>query len=324
MRLRPPRHQRRIKPESQLRAGDHHVALVELDAGECAEVAAQDDGQHAKQRDRDAGELGQGQPDPEQHQRPHRHEQRSRGLDQQRIQRLGVLQPPIGQRVVDGKSGRRQQHHQWKPCPQRRPVLLQMRPGKRQQHQEGADPADAGQRHRRHMAGDIAREHDIAGPEQRGQAQEQIGLVTEPSDRVGGRRCGRGNCHLLQSRVVPEFRRATSPASAMLQCRNQSGRGAGDGRGSVEYRWAEGAGAPGAGRDGEPDAVSCPLARRRRLGLGRLFALQRPDGADDQGARRHPAVDRRRQGGRARASRTAINGTIWRWCIIPRSPPSST
>ena len=73
----------------------------------------------------------------------------------------------------------------------------------------------------------------------------------------------------------------------------------------------------GAGRDGEPDAVSRALARRRRIGLGRLFALQRAHRADDQGARRHAAMDRRRQGGRARRARTAISGIIWRWCIIP-------
>jgi len=42
-----------------------------------------------------------------------------------------------------------------------------------------------------------------------------------------------------------------------------------------------------------------------------------------QGARRHAAVDRRRQGG-ALGRRPAINGTIWRWCTIPRWPRSST
>src|SRR5579864_8046645 len=45
------------------------------------------------------------------------------------------------------------------------------------------------------MAGDIAREHDIAGPEQRSQAEQQVGLVVEPAERgmmlrLGGQ-CGR-------------------------------------------------------------------------------------------------------------------------------------
>ena len=57
MRHRPSRHQRRIQSERYQRAGKHQVALVEADAGERAEVAAQDDGQDADQRDRDAGEL---------------------------------------------------------------------------------------------------------------------------------------------------------------------------------------------------------------------------------------------------------------------------
>src|SRR5579871_1952014 len=33
------------------------------------------------------------------------------------------------------------------------------------------------------MAGDIAREHDIAGPEQRSQAEQQVRLVVEPAER---------------------------------------------------------------------------------------------------------------------------------------------
>ena len=40
----------------------------------------------------------------EQQQRPERDEQRTRRLDQQRIQRLGVLQTPIGQRVVGWRT----------------------------------------------------------------------------------------------------------------------------------------------------------------------------------------------------------------------------
>ena len=104
---------------------------------------------------------------------------------------------PVGDRVVEGKPDRRQQHHQRQMRAQHRPVALQMRPGERQQDQEGADPADAGQRHRRHVAGDMARQHDVAGPEQRGQAEQQIGLVVEPPDRMEGRRRWRGLGHGL-------------------------------------------------------------------------------------------------------------------------------
>src|SRR5206468_8415210 len=79
------------------------------------------------------------------------------------------------------------------------PVALEMPPRERQQHQKRPDPPDAGQRYRRHVAGDVAPEHDIAGPEQRGQAQEQIGLVVEPSERIGGGWRWRGNRHRFTS-----------------------------------------------------------------------------------------------------------------------------
>ena len=62
----------------------------------------------------------------------------------------------------------------------------------RQRHrdQRGADPADLGERGRRHGAGDEAAEHDVDRPEQRGQRQEQIGPVEQGS--AGQRRCGHG------------------------------------------------------------------------------------------------------------------------------------
>src|SRR6266478_6812235 len=94
-----------------------------------------------------------------------------------------------------------------------------MPPGERQQYQECPDPPDAGQRQRRHVAGDISPKHDIAGPEQRGQAQEQIGLVIEPSERIAGWRRWCGTRHRI-ALVVPNSRAATSPALAMLQCRD--------------------------------------------------------------------------------------------------------
>src|ERR1700722_871504 len=78
---------------------------------------------------------------------------------------------------------------------QHRPIPDQMRPGERQQHQAGPDPSDTGQRHRRHMAGNVAAKHDIAGPEQRCEAQQQIGLMVEPADRIKGWRFGRAHLH---------------------------------------------------------------------------------------------------------------------------------
>ena len=60
------------------------------------------------------------------------------------------------------------------------------------------------------------------------------------------------------------------------------------------------------------------------IGLGCVSALQRADGADDQGARRHAAVDRRRQGGGARPARRQSMG-LSRPGLLPQpSPRSST
>src|SRR6516165_9226675 len=56
----------------------------------------------------------------------------------------------------------------------RRPIALQMRPGERRQDQADADPAHAGQRQWWYVTCDLAREHDVTGPEQRGQAEQQI------------------------------------------------------------------------------------------------------------------------------------------------------
>jgi hypothetical protein len=56
--------------------------------------------------------------------------------DQERVQRLCVLQDPVGNRIIEGKAGRRQQHHQWEAGAQGRPVVLQVRPGERQQDEE--------------------------------------------------------------------------------------------------------------------------------------------------------------------------------------------
>src|SRR5439155_10425816 len=59
------------------------------------------------------------------------------------------------------------------------------------------------------------------GPEQRGQAQEQIWLLVEPSERIGSRRRWRRTSHRLRWSCAG-FSRATRPAVAMLQCRDLS------------------------------------------------------------------------------------------------------
>ena len=199
-----------------------------------------------------------------------------------------------------------------------------MRPGERQQDQEGADPADAGQRQRRHMAGDMARQHDVARPEQRGQGQQQIGLVVQPPERMRRQAALVRAGSWSRDRDRPDFPLRDKSRACNATMSEDCREGASMAVDLLNVEGPAGARSAGAGGDGEPDAVSRALARRRRFGLGRLSALQRAHRADDQGARRHAAVDRRRQGGRAGRARPAINGTIWRWCIIPPWPPSST
>src|SRR5580692_5358155 len=56
----------------------------------------------------------------------------------------------------------------------------------RQQDQERASPAAERKRHRRDMSDNEASEHRIAGPEQRGERQQQIRLVGQPAADAGG------------------------------------------------------------------------------------------------------------------------------------------
>ncbi len=182
---RPSHRQRRINPEDRQCRGEDHVAPVEPDGGERAQIPAGQDGQHADQRDRDAQGLHPGQPDAQQHQRPHRDEQRARGLQQQGVEGLGILQAIIGQRVVDADAGQRQKQHQSQLLADGGPVGGEVPPGQRQDQQRRAAPADKRQCERRHHARQMASDNDVAGPEQRGQAQQQIRLLPEPADRRG-------------------------------------------------------------------------------------------------------------------------------------------
>ena len=61
----------------------------------------QKDHQYAGKRQCDAAGLRQRQPDAEQDQRPHRDEQRTRGLQQQGVQRLRMLERTVLQRRVE-------------------------------------------------------------------------------------------------------------------------------------------------------------------------------------------------------------------------------
>ena len=54
-------------------------------------------------------------------------------------------------------------------------------PGERQDDQEGKEPAQERQRHRRDMAGRKLADHGVAGPARRGDGEQQIRLVGDPA-----------------------------------------------------------------------------------------------------------------------------------------------
>src|SRR6185437_2905047 len=65
--------------------------------------------------------------------------------------------------------------------PDDRPVAREMPHRERQQDHGGAGPADERERHRRTVADDETAQDGIAGPEQRGQREQQIRLVEQPA-----------------------------------------------------------------------------------------------------------------------------------------------
>ena len=73
--------------------------------------------------------------------------------------------------------------HDAEPGADRAPVAHQMFPRERQDDQERQRPAQERQRHRRNMSGGEAADDGVAGPAQRGDAEQQIGLVGDPADR---------------------------------------------------------------------------------------------------------------------------------------------
>ena len=147
---------------------------------------------------------------PEQHQRPHRDEQRPGRLQQQRVQRRGVFERPVLQGVEGGDAGNRKQDHDAEPGADRAPVAAEMFPGEGKDNEKRQRPAQERQRHRRNMPGGEPADDGVAGPAQRGDAEQQIGLVGEPVAGRGG--AGRRSEADMSRR--PVHGAAARPASA--------------------------------------------------------------------------------------------------------------
>ena len=165
-----------------------------------------DDGEDAGKRQADATGLAQRKTFAEQREAPQRHVQRRRRLQQQPVDRGRILQRVVSHHVVDGEAGEGEQRHDAGMLADRRPIAHQMRRRERQHDQEGAAPADAGQRNRRHMPDDITGDDGIAGPEQRGQRQQQIGLVEQPAALLAGKR----DVHLGHEKLAPRRRKSAA------------------------------------------------------------------------------------------------------------------
>ncbi len=172
--------ERRIDAEDRDRGQKPQVAAVEIDLRQDREVPAAQDDENARERAGNADPLGDRQALAEQHERPQRDHERVGRLDQQGVDRLGELQAIIGHGVVGGDAREGEHGHQAEARANLRPVAFQVRPGERQHDQAGAGPADERERDGRDVPRYQAPEHDVAGPEQGHERQEQIGLAVDP------------------------------------------------------------------------------------------------------------------------------------------------
>ena len=177
----------------------------------------------AGERNADAAGLAQCQTVAKQRECPQRNEQRPDRLQQQSVDRGGVLQAVIGHRVVSRETGEREQRHYCRMLADDRPIARDMARSERQQDHGGAGPADEGKRHRRHMPDNAAADNGVAGPEQRRQRQQQVRLVVQPASAARGT----GSRHPWHERPFPSSTRRDCAAQELScelahdQCRGR-------------------------------------------------------------------------------------------------------
>jgi hypothetical protein len=92
-----------------------------------------------------------------------------------------VLQAGEGADPDDGEKD-----HGAEMAADRPPVAPQMLPGEGENDKQRQRPAQERQRHRRNMPGGEAADDGVAGPAQRGDREQQIGLIGEPVAGGGG------------------------------------------------------------------------------------------------------------------------------------------
>ena len=108
-------------------------------------------------------------------------EQRRDRLQQQAVDRGGILQAVIGHRVVGREAGQGEEGQQPGMPSDRRPSRTRCRAANGSRIKNAPLQRMNDKRHRRDVTGDEAAKNDIAGPEQRGERQQQIRLLEQPT-----------------------------------------------------------------------------------------------------------------------------------------------
>jgi hypothetical protein len=149
-------------------------------------VAAAGGDQHADDRHGDAERLQAADRRAEGQESADEHEDRDSALENADIDRRGRIRRDIHQRVEGGEAEGAEQRHLEPVRLERRPVLAQALPEHVGHERTHEDPAQRSQRHRRDLADGEPAGDGVAGPEQRGQREQQVGVGPEPL-RDGGR-----------------------------------------------------------------------------------------------------------------------------------------
>jgi hypothetical protein len=102
---------------------------------------------------------------------------RNEGVEQDGVGCRCVLQANVSQRVVAADT-EQTEHDDWPSSrAQQRPLRAQVWQGQRQHQRQRDRPAPEGERERRHLVANGAPDDHVAGPEQGGQDEQQIGVL---------------------------------------------------------------------------------------------------------------------------------------------------
>jgi hypothetical protein len=176
---RPFLQQRGIERVGRYRREQDEVADVQSILKQGAPVAAAHDNSYARERQQHAEQLPWPEPLAEQQKSESDKHERAGRLQDNGVDRLRVLQAVIREGVVSGDAEQREQRKHGRVLADRRPVRAQVGEGEGKQNECRTDPAKCSERDRRHMAGGVASDIDVARPEQHRQSEQKIRSVIE-------------------------------------------------------------------------------------------------------------------------------------------------